>query len=112
MARPTPPTGPPEATSTFVTGHLPRGRGPVVRLGVIAGIPPTVAQSADFVDSAIGGTVAGVAFAFVSGFVRDPFRRISKRFPNTPAVSLITAGAFTSPHREVRLPAQRDVVIP
>ncbi|ASO21171.1 hypothetical protein FHR81_002138 [Actinoalloteichus hoggarensis] len=77
-----PPTA---ATSTLVNGHFPRRRGLIILLSSVAGFLLTVVWSAEFVDSAIGGTVAdtllghdadetpiagiwaGVVFAFVSG---------------------------------------------
>ncbi|RDI54125.1 hypothetical protein [Nocardia mexicana] len=73
------------ATSIFVNGYVPRRRGLVLVLGVLAGFLLTVVWSASFVDSTIGDTVAdgllghnaketaitgigaGVVFAFVSG---------------------------------------------
>jgi hypothetical protein len=73
------------ATSVLANGHVPRRRGLVVVLSVLAGFLLTVVWSAEFVDRTIGDTVAsgllghdarstpiagvlaGVAFAFVSG---------------------------------------------
>jgi hypothetical protein len=73
------------STSTFVTGHFPRRRGLIILVSSLAGFLLTVVWSAQFVDSAIGDTVAngllgydakqepitgvlaGIAFAFVSG---------------------------------------------
>ncbi|WP_107656430.1 hypothetical protein [Nocardia suismassiliense] len=75
----------PVATSVFVNGYIPRRRGLVLLLGVLAGFLLTVVWSAPFVDTTIGGTVAdgllghdaketaitgigaGIVFAFVSG---------------------------------------------
>ncbi|ALG10760.1 hypothetical protein [Kibdelosporangium phytohabitans] len=75
----------PEATSSFVSGHFPRRRGLVLVVSAIAGFLLTVIWSAEFVDSAIGdsvantllghdakqtpitGVAAGILFAFVSG---------------------------------------------
>ncbi|MET8051111.1 MULTISPECIES: hypothetical protein [unclassified Streptosporangium] len=34
----------------FIDGHLPRGRGPVVLLGDLAGFPRTTVQPTGFVD--------------------------------------------------------------
>jgi hypothetical protein len=75
----------PATTSTFVNGHFPRRRGLIILLSGLVGFLLTVVWSAQFVDSAIGDTVAngllgynaketpitgiaaGIAFAFVSG---------------------------------------------
>jgi hypothetical protein len=75
----------PIATSAFVNGHFPRGRGLIILLSVLAGFLLTTVWSAHFVDSTIGDNVAnallghnaktepitgvagGVVFAFVTG---------------------------------------------